>query len=61
MRKFWKWNKCTYNEILIMDKILKSKFENIGFIEIPKTIMNLIRKFLFYYIGKDNFTTLKLL
>lgn len=44
-----------------MDKILKSKFENIGFIEIPKTIMNLIRKFLFYYIGKDNFTTLKLL
>ncbi|MDD4437105.1 MAG: DNA repair protein RecO [Tissierellia bacterium] len=51
----------TYNEILIMDKILKSKFENIGFIEVPKTIMNLIRKFLFYYIGKDNFTTLKLL
>jgi DNA repair protein RecO (recombination protein O) len=50
-----------YNEILIMDKILKSKFENIGFIEISKRTMGLIRKFLFYYIGKDNFTTLKLL
>ncbi|MFA6783147.1 MAG: DNA repair protein RecO [Sedimentibacter sp.] len=50
-----------YNEILIMDKILKSKFENIGFIEVTESIMNLIRKFLFYYIGKDNFTTLRLL
>lgn len=51
----------TYNEILIMDKILKSKFENIGFIEVTGHIMNLIRKFLFYYIGRDNFTSLKLL
>ncbi|NLK65133.1 MAG: DNA repair protein RecO [Tissierellia bacterium] len=51
----------TYNEILTMDKILKSKFEDIGFIEVTKHIMGLIRKFLFYYIGKDNFTTLKLL
>ena len=51
----------TFNEILIMDNILKSKFENIGFIEVSKHIMNLIRKFLFYYIGRDNFTTLKLL
>lgn len=51
----------TYNEILIMERILKSKFENIGFIEVTKHIMSLIRKFLFYYIGKDNFTTLKLL
>lgn len=51
----------TYNEILTMESILKSKFENVGFIEVSKHIMNLIRKFLFYYIGKDNFTTLKLL
>lgn len=50
-----------YNEILILDSILKSKFENVGFIEISKHIMNIIRKFLFYYIGKDNFSTLKLL
>jgi DNA repair protein RecO (recombination protein O) len=51
----------TYNEILTMDKILKSKFEDLGLIEVPKHIMGLIRKFLFYYIGRDNFTTLKLL
>lgn len=51
----------TYNEILTMENILKSKFENIGLIDISKHIMNLIRKFLFYYIGKDNFATLKLL
>ena len=51
----------TYNEILTMENILKSKFENVGFIEVTKHSMNLIRRFLFYYIGKDNFTTLKLL
>ena len=51
----------TYNEILTMENILKSKFENVGFIEVTKHAMNLIRKFLFYYIGKDSFTTLKLL
>lgn len=51
----------TYNEILTMESILKSKFENVGFIDMSKNIMSLIRKFLFYYIGKDNFTTLKLL
>ena len=51
----------TYNEILTMENILKSKFENVGFIDITKHAMNLIRRFLFYYIGKDNFTTLKLL
>jgi DNA repair protein RecO (recombination protein O) len=51
----------TYNEIITMDKILKSKFEVLGSIEVPKHIMGLIRKFLFFYIGRDNFTTLKLL
>lgn len=51
-----------YNEILTMERILKSKFENISSIEnINSKIINLIRKFLFYYIGKDNFITLKLL
>ncbi|MDD2396877.1 MAG: DNA repair protein RecO [Tissierellia bacterium] len=59
--KFGNGINVKYNEILIMDKILKSKFENIGFIEVTESIMNLIRKFLFYYIGKDNFTTLRLL
>lgn len=51
----------TYNEILTMQSILKSKFDEIGSIEVNKNIMNLIRRFLFYYIGKDNFTSLKLL
>ena len=51
----------TYGEILTLDKILKSKFENIGSIEVNMKILNLIRNFLFYYIGKDNFTTLKLI
>ncbi len=51
----------TYNEILTMENILKSKFENVGSIDISKHIIQLIRKFLFYYIGKDNFSTLKLL
>lgn len=51
----------TYNEILTLESILKSKFENVGDIDVSKNIMRLIRKFLFYYIGKDNFTTLKLI
>ena len=51
----------SYNEILTMESILKSKFDHIGFIEVNKNIITLIRKFLFYYIGRDNFTTLKLL
>ena len=51
----------TYSEILTLDKILKTKFENIGSIEVSKKIKNLIRNFLYYYIGKDNFTTLKLI
>lgn len=51
----------TYSEILTMEKILKSKFENIGSIEVNQKLLHLIRNFLFYYIGKDNFTTLKLL
>ncbi|MDW5300344.1 MAG: DNA repair protein RecO [Sedimentibacter sp.] len=51
----------TYSEILTLDKILKSKFENIGSIEVNTKLLNLIRNFLFYYIGKDNFTTLKLI
>lgn len=51
----------TYNEILTMENILKSRFENISSIEVNKKILHIIRNFLFYYIGKDNFTTLKLL
>lgn len=51
----------TYDEIITMESILKSKFENISSLEISNKILKLIRKFLFYYIGKDNFTTLKLL
>ncbi len=52
----------TYKEILCMERILKSKFEHISSIEnIDSKIINLIRQFLFYYIGKSNFTTLKLL
>jgi DNA repair protein RecO (recombination protein O) len=51
----------TYNEILTMERILKVKFENIGSIEVNQKTLQIIRNFLFYYIGKDNFTTLKLL
>lgn len=51
----------TYNEILTMERILKIKFENIDSIEVNQKILHIIRNFLFYYIGKDNFTTLKLL
>lgn len=51
----------TYSEILTMERILKTKFEHINSIEITANVFNLIRSFLFYYIGKDNFTTLKLL
>lgn len=51
----------TYSEILTLEKILKIKFENINSIEVSKKILQIIRNFLFYYIGKDNFTTLKLL
>ena len=50
----------TFNEILTLDSILKSKFENLGFIDVSKHLMNVIRKFLFYHIGRDNFTYLKL-
>ncbi len=51
-----------YNEILTLQRILKSKFENIGYIEnINIKVLNLIRNYLFYHIGKDNFVTLKLL
>lgn len=51
----------TYNEILTMEKILKTRFENIGSVEVNPKLLQIIRNFLFYYIGKDNFTTLKLL
>lgn len=51
----------TYSEILTMEKILKIKFESIDSVEVNQRILQIIRKFLFYYIGKDNFTTLKLL
>lgn len=52
----------TYSEILTMNRILKSKFHDISNIEnINDKILYVIRQFLFYYIGKNNFTTLKLL
>lgn len=51
----------TYNEIITMEKILRTKFENISSIDMNQKILQLIRNFLFYYIGKDNFTTLKLI
>jgi DNA repair protein RecO (recombination protein O) len=51
-----------YNEILTLRKILKIKFKDINTVEnINSKVMNLIRKFLFYHIGKNNFITLKLL
>lgn len=51
-----------YKEILSMERILKSKFEHISSIEgVNSKILNIIRQFLFYYIGKNNFTTLKML
>ncbi|MGD9567401.1 MAG: DNA repair protein RecO [Sedimentibacter sp.] len=51
----------TYSEILTMEKILKTKFEHMSSIDVNKKVLQIIRNFLFYYIGKDNFTTLKLL
>ncbi|MDD2494775.1 MAG: DNA repair protein RecO [Tissierellia bacterium] len=52
----------TYNEILTINRILKSKFDDISSIDnINDKILNAIRQFLFYHIGKSNFTTLKLL
>ena len=51
----------SYSEILTMEKILKSKFENISSVDVNQKILQIIRSFLFYYIGKENFTTLKLL
>lgn len=51
----------SYGEILTMERILKSKFENIGSFDVNTKLLQLIRNFLFYYIGKNNFTTLKLL
>lgn len=51
-----------YNEILTLQRILKSKFEDISSIDnINIKILNIIRNYLFYHIGKDNFITLKLL
>lgn len=50
-----------YSEIITMEKLLKIKFEDISYIDVNQKILQLIRSFLFYYIGKDNFTTLKLL
>ncbi|MEL7646746.1 MAG: DNA repair protein RecO [Sedimentibacter sp.] len=51
----------TYGEILTLERILKTKFENIGSVEVNPRIRNLIRDYLYYYIGKDHFTTLKLI
>lgn len=51
-----------YSEILTLDRILKTKFEDISSLKsINRKIINIIRQFLFYYIGKNNFTSLKLL
>lgn len=51
-----------YNEIITMERLLKIKFESLNSInDVNQKILQIIRNFLFYYIGKDNFTTLKLL
>ncbi len=51
-----------FNEILTLRKILKIKFKDINTVDnINSKVINLIRKFLFYHIGKNNFITLKLL
>ena len=51
----------TYNEIITMERLLKIKFESICSVDVNQKVLQIIRNFLFYYIGKDNFTTLKLL
>lgn len=51
----------TYSEILTMERILKTKFQDISTMESNGKIISIIRRYLFYYIGKDNFTSLKLL
>lgn len=51
----------TYSEIINLDRILKIKFEHIDSLDINSKIADIIRKFLYYHIGKNNFTTLRLL
>lgn len=51
-----------YGEILILNRILNTKFEDISSLkDVNSKIINMIRQFLFYYIGKSNFTSLKML
>lgn len=53
--------KLSKDEIIAMQRILKTKFDDISSLEVNSKIINLIRNFLYYYIGKNNFTSLKLL
>lgn len=54
--------KMMYKEIETMGKILMSKFENLNDItNINHNVIKIIRNFLFYHIGKKNFTSLKIL
>jgi DNA repair protein RecO (recombination protein O) len=54
--------KIEYDEILTLQRILKSKFEDISsIVNFNSKVLTLIREYLFYHIGKDNFITLKLL
>ncbi len=51
-----------YKEIKTMEKILKTKFENIADItNITNRILSVIREYLFYHIGKNNFASLKII
>jgi DNA repair protein RecO (recombination protein O) len=52
----------SYHDILTMDKLLRTKFESIIAIEnVNSKITGLIRRYLYYHIGKENFAALKLL
>lgn len=54
--------KMMYNEIETMGKILMTKFENLSDIaNINHKVIKIIRDFLFYHIGKKNFTSLKII
>ena len=52
----------SYKNIILLNKILMSKLDDMDIINsISDNINFLIKKYMFYHIGKSNFTTLKLL
>lgn len=55
-------NDISYKNIVLLNNVLTSKLDDIDVInEINDEIRILIRRYLFYHIGKSDFTTLKLL